>query len=198
MRDRTVLLMTLLSTIFVFVTSCGRAVSEQPRPNASPAVPAPTTVQREASHSNQVTVTLAKISPETARLNPRIAEAYSPDTVKRERTASAPNGFPGSTGAREESPQPGMSWLVVIVDHDAVQGEVSIPISQIRIIDRANRSYRLISFGAIESDTFEDLREYDKYKMVAPPKLVMQSPAVGKQSLLFAVAKKSAGLVLEF
>jgi hypothetical protein len=143
-------------------------------------------------------LSLAKISAETARLNPRIFEAYSPETVKLDRTAFAPTASPNSTEAREESPPAGMKWLVVTVDHDAAQGEVSIPMKQIRITDRSNRAYRLISFGGPESKTFDDLREYDKYKMVAPPKLVMQSPVAGKQSLLFAVASKSDGLSLEF
>ena len=65
-------------------------------------------------------------------------------------------------------------------------------------MDQSNNTYRLVSFGGSDSDTFTDLREYDKYKMVEPPKLIIRSPTVSKEKMLFAVASKAQGLSLEF
>lgn len=89
-----------------------------------------------------------------------------------------------------------MKWLIVIVQIDAAQREVTIPIGKIRIVDQSKKPYRLVSFGS--TATFTDFREYDKLRMVEPPRLIMKSPAAGKEYLLFALASKAEGLSLEF
>ena len=188
----------LLLLALVLLAACNRVEKEQSRQALSPTPQASTTPETRSSHPNQVVVSMGKTSSAVAPLNPRVTEAYSPASVKLERTASAPPGFPTAPEAQDESAQPGMKWLVVIVATDATQGEVSIPLSKIRIVDRSKRAYRLISFGGSDVGTFTDFREYDKYKMVEPPKLIMHSPAAGKQNLLFAVASKAEGLSLEF
>lgn len=91
-----------------------------------------------------------------------------------------------------------MKWLVVSVETDTAQGEVTLLLSKIRIVDQSRKTYRLISYGGSDAGWFTDFREYDNYKMVEPPKLIMQSPVAGKQNLLFAVASKAEGLSLEF
>ena len=92
-----------------------------------------------------------------------------------------PQGFPTSPQTQDESPPAGMKWLVVIVELDAMQGEVSVPLNKIRIVDQSNRTFRLISLGGSDADTFTDLREMDKYKMVEPPKLIINSPTAASR-----------------
>lgn len=188
----------LLLLTLVSFAACNRVEKEQSRQTPSPMPQASMTPQNTSSHPNQVSVSLGKTSSEVARLNPRVTEAYSPASVRLERTASAPPGFPTTPETQDESPQPGMKWLVVVVELDAIQGELSVPLSKIRIVDQSKRTYRLISFGGSDSDTFTDLREMDKYKMVEPPKLIMRSQATSKEKMLFAVASKAEGLSLEF
>jgi hypothetical protein len=188
----------LLLLALLLVAACNRVKKEQPPQAPSPVAQDSPTPQSKSSHPNQVSVSIGKTSPEIARLKPRFIEAYSPASVKLERTDSMPQGFPTTPQTPDESPQAGMKWLVVIVELDATQGEVSVPINKIRIADQSNRTYRLISFGGSDSDTFTDLREMDKYKMVEPPKLMIRSPTASKQTMLFAVASKAQGLSLEF
>ena len=188
----------LLFALIAFA-ACKRETTEQPRQaSSSPTAQASVSPETRSLHPNQVPVSLGKTSPEAAPLNPRIAEAYSPASVMLVRTAgTAPSGFPGAPEPQKESPPPGMKWLVVIVETGAAQGDVSIPLNKIRLVDQAKKSYRLVSFGA-GAGTYTDFREYDRYKMVEPPKLIMKSPIAGKQDFLFAVAAKSEGLTLEF
>jgi hypothetical protein len=188
----------ILLLALVTCVACKREATEQSRQTPSPAPRASATPETNSPHPNQVSVSLGKTSSEAAPLNPRIAEAYSLATVTLERTAAAPAGFPGAPEPQNESPPPGMKWLVVIVETGTAQGEVSIPLNKIRIVDQTKKAYRLISFGGSDAGTFTDFREYDKYKMIEPPKLIMKSPVATKQNLLFAVASKAEGLSLEF
>ena len=187
----------LLLALVTFV-ACKHEQTEQSRQTPSPVPQASATPETKAPHPNQVSVSLGKTSPEGARLNPRIAEAYSPASVTLQRTAAAPAGFPGAPEPQNESPPPGMKWLIVIVETGSAQGEVSLPMSKIRIVDQSKKAYRLISFGGSDTGTFTDFREYDKYVMVEPPKLIMHDPVATRQNLLFAVASKAEGLSLEF
>jgi hypothetical protein len=189
----------ILSAALLAATACKQSSTEQARHEPTPAPRTTVSPQSaDSPHPNQVAVSLGKTSTEAAPLNPRIAEAYSPASVTLERTAAAPSGFPGAPAPQNESPPPGMKWVIVIVETGAAQGEVSIPLSKIRIVDQTGKAYRLVSFGGSAAGTFMDLREYDKYKMVEPPKLIMKSPIAGKQNFLFAVAVKAGGLQLEF
>ena len=194
---KTLLNLLLLLALLIFAT-CSRIEREQPRQTPSSTPQESTTSQSNVPHPNQVTVSIGRTSPQIARLNPRFVEGYSPASIKLERTDSMPRGFPTTPQTQDESPQAGMKWLVVIVELDATKGEVSVPLSKIRIVDQSNNTYRLVSFGGSDSDTFTDLREYDKYKMVEPPKLIIRSPTVSKEKMLFAVASKAQGLSLEF
>jgi hypothetical protein len=194
---RTVHSLILLLALVPFA-ACRREATEQSRQTPSPAPQASAMPGTKSPHANQVSVSLGKTSPEAGRLNPRITEAYSPEKVTLERTAAAPAGFPGAEPPREESPQPGMKWLIVIVELDAIEGEFSLSLNKIHIVDQVKKAYRLVSFGGSEAGTFTDLREYDKYKMVEPPKMIMRSAAASKQSFLFAVASKAEGLSFEF
>lgn len=187
----------VLCALVPFV-GCKREATEQSRQTPSPPPSASAAPQKDMPHPNQLTVTMGKTSPESAKLNPRVAEAYSPDKVTLERTAAAPSGFPGAPEPKEEVPPAGTKWVIVIVDLDAIQGEFSIALNKIRLLDKTQRPYRLVSFGGTQNDTFTDLREYDKYKMVEPPKMIMKSRAASKQTFLFAVAAKAEGLILEF
>jgi hypothetical protein len=195
---RTLRSLVLLFALVPFV-ACKHEATEQSRQAPSPAPQASVTPETKSPHANQVSVSLGKTSSEAAPLNPRIAEAYSLATVRLARTAAGPPvGFPGAPEPQDESPPPGMKWLVVIVETGTAQGEVTIPLNKIRLIDQSKKTYRLVSFGGSDAGTFTDFREYDKYKMVEPPKLIMKSPIAGKQNLLFAVAAKAEGLSLEF
>lgn len=105
-------LMLLLA--LVLFAACKHEATEQARQGSSTTPQASVTLETTSPHPNQVTVSMGKISSEAARLNPRIAEAYSLATVTLERTAAAPAGFPGAPegfpGASEpqnESPPPG-------------------------------------------------------------------------------------------
>lgn len=188
----------LLSSALVAFAGCNRQPTGQVRDNSSPTPQSSTTPETKVPHPSQVAVTLGQTSAEAAPLNPHIAEAYSPDRVTLERTAAAPSGFPGAPEPKEEAPPAGMKWVIVIVDLDAIQGEFSIALNKIRLVDKSQRPYRLVSFGGTQNDTFTDLREYDKYKMVEPPKMIMKSRTASKQSFLFAVGAKAEGLSLEF
>lgn len=189
-------LMLLLA--LALLAACNRVATEQSRQVSSPTPRATSTPAAPPVHPNQVAVSLGKTSPEAMPLNPRIIEAYSLATVKLDRSAAAPVGVTTTSEPRDESPQSGMKWLVVIVQVDAAQGEVAIPIGKIRIVDQSRKIYRLVSFGSTDSGPFMDFREYDKLKIVEPPKLIMKSPAAGRQYLLFAVGSKAEGLSLEF
>jgi hypothetical protein len=194
---KTLLNLLLLLALLLFA-ACNRVKKEQPRQASSPVAQESPTPQSKSSHPNQVIVSIGKTSPEIARLNPRFIEAYSPASVQLLRTDSMPQGFPTSPQTQDESPPAGMKWLVVIVELDATHGEVSVPLNKIRIVDQSNRTFRLISLGGSDADTFTDLREMDKYKMVEPPKLIINSPTASKQGMLFAVASKAQTLSLEF
>lgn len=194
---KTLLNLLLLLALLLF-TACNRVKKEQPRQESSPVAQDSPTPQSKSSHPNQVIVSIGRTSPEIARLKPRFVEAYSLASVKLLRTDSMPQGFPTTPQTQDELPPAGMKWLVVIVELDATQGEVSVPLNKIRIVDQSNRTYRLISLGGSDSDTFTDLREMDKYKMVEPPKLILKSPIASKQGMLFEVASKAQGLSLEF
>ncbi len=189
----------LLLCVLLTLVACKREATEQSRQTPSPSPRTSVTTETKTAHPNQVPVSLGKTSPEAAPLNPHIAEAYLPESVMLVRTATtAPAGFPGAPEPQKESPPPGMKWLIVIVETGAAQGDVSIPLNKIRLIDQAKKPYRLVSFGAGETGTYTDFREYDKFKMVEPPKLIMKSPIAGRQDFLFAVAAKAEGLTLEF
>lgn len=189
---------SLFLLVLLLFAACNRVEQQQPRQTSSPVPQVSSTPQNKASHPNQVTVSIGRTSPEIARLNPRFVEGYSPESIKLMRSDSMPQDFPTTPQTQDESPPAGMKWLVVIVELDATQGEVTVPLNKIRIVDQSKKAYRLISFGGSDSDTFTDLREYDKYKMVGPPKLIIRSPTKSKQSMLFAVASKAQGLSLEF
>lgn len=155
--------------------------------------------EAKSPHPNQVSVTLGMTSANAARLNPRVAEAYSPASVTLEGTAiESPTSFPRAPEPKSKVPPPGMKWVIVTLDMDAIQGEFSIPLSKIRIVDKSKRAYRLVSFGGTQVDSFMDVREYDKYKMVEPPMMTMRLPTATKQNFLFAVAVKAEGLTFEF
>ena len=189
----------LLLLVLAFFPACKQTARQPAQPAAASPTPATSKTETPKSpHANQVPVLLGKTSPEAAKLNPRIAEAYSPEKVQLQRAAAAPAGFPDAREAQNESAPPGMKWLIVIVETGAAEGEVSLALSKIRIVDQAKRPYRLVSFGGSDAGLFTDFREYDKYKMVEPPKLIMKSPVAGKQDFLFAVAAKAEGLSLEF
>jgi hypothetical protein len=189
---------TFLFFALISFAACKQS-TQSTRPS-SPPTPEPSTATETSSpHPNQVTVALGKTSADAARLNPRIAEAYSPATVRLEQTAGGPPaGFAGAAEPKEESPAPGMKWVIVIIDLNAPQGEFSLPLNQIRMLDQGNKVYRLVSFGGTTGDGFADLREYDKYKMVSPPKMIMRSDKSTKQNFLFAVAANAEGLKFEF
>jgi hypothetical protein len=190
---------TLLFTLII-LGACKQQTTQSGRPSSPPTPTASSTPEgSSAPHPNQVAVTLGKTSAESAKLNPRIAEAYSPATVKLEAMSGGPpSGYAGAPEAKDEAPAAGTKWVVVIVNLDAPQGEFSLPLNQIRIFDQANKAYRLISFGGTGDDTFADLREYDKYKMVSPAKMIMKSDKPTKQSFLFAVAANAEALRFEF
>ena len=182
----------------LLLAACNR-VANEPSPKASsPAPLATTATTAQPAHPNQIAVSLGKTSSETAPLKPRVIEAYSVTTVKLDRSGAAPVGVASTAEPKDESAPSGMKWLVVIVQVDAVQGEVTIPISKIRILDQTKKIYRLVSFGSSDTNAFMDFREYDKLKMVEPPKMIMKSPAAGMEYLLFAVGVKAEGLSLEF
>lgn len=188
----------LLLLALALLAACNHVATEQSRPASSPMTQAASTPLAQPAHPNQVAVSLGKTSPEAAPLRPHIIEAYSPAAVKLDRSAAAPVGVTSTSEPQNESPQSGLKWLVVIVQVEAAQGEVAIPISKIRVVDQSKKPYRLVSYGGTDTDTFMDFREYDKLKMVEPPRLIMKSPAAGKQYLLFAVGSKADGLSLEF
>lgn len=191
---------TILILGLAALTACKQQTNEPARPSSTPTTQASATPATASSpHPNQVTVSLGKTSAEAAKLNPRIAEAYSPGKVTLERNAMGPpSGFPGAAEPKEEAPAAGMRWVIVLVDLDAPKGEFSLPLNKIRILDQAGKAYRLVSFGGSEADRFMDLREYDRYKMVEPPKMMMKSDKPTKQNFLFAVPVKAEGLQFEF
>lgn len=187
----------LLLAMPLVLAGCSRTEKEQPT-KASPSPQAQATESpNKAPHPNQMTVSLGRTSSDIARLNPRIFEAYSPESVKLQKNSSLAPGMPETPETKSESAPDGMKWLIVTIELDATQGEVSISIMGIQVIDGSQRKYRVISFGGSEGDTFFDFREYDKYKMVSPPKLMIRSPSVSKQNMLFAISSKAAGLRLE-
>lgn len=142
---------------------------------------------------------MGKVSATAAALNPRVVEAYSVETVTLEGMgAGPPTGFPGAPESKAEAAPEGLKWVIVLVDVEAPKGEFSIPLNKIRLTDQSKESYRLVSFGGTPADSFADLREYDKYKMVEPPKMVMRSDKPSKQKFLFAVRENAAGLALDF
>ncbi|MDQ5846003.1 MAG: hypothetical protein M3539_11995 [Acidobacteriota bacterium] len=182
-----------------FFAACKQTAMQPAQQLSSPAPLATAAPETKSTHPNQVAVSMGKISSEAAPLNPRIAEAYSPEKVTLLKTVAAPSFYMDTPPApKVESAPPGMKWLIVIVETGAAQGEVSIPLNKIRLVDPTKKAYRLVSFGAGDAGTYTDFREYDKYKMVEPPKLIMKSPIAGKQDFLFAVAEKAEGLSLEF
>lgn len=191
----------ILLLLFAFFAACRQQTTEQKTAaTPSPVASASTTPANITSpHPNQVSVSLGKTSTESAKLNPRIAEAYAPEKVTLERTATGPPaGFSGAPEPQTEAAPDGMKWVIVLVDLDAPKGEFSLPLNKIRMIDQANKSYRLVSFGGTEGDQFTDLREYDKYQMVEPPKMIMRSDKPTRQNFLFAVPAKAEGLKFEF
>lgn len=191
---------TILFLALVALTACKQPTTEPARPSPTPTTQTSTTPATTASpHPNQVTVSLGKISAEAGKLNPRIAEAYSPGKVTLERNAMGPPaGFPGAAEPADEAPAAGMKWVIVLVDLDATQGEFSMALNKIRLVDQSGKPYRLVSFGGSEAGKFADLREYDRYKMVEPPKMMMRSDKPTKQNFLFAVPAKAEGLQFEF
>lgn len=196
---RTLYILILL-LVFAFFAACKQQTIEpKPTSTPSPAQASTTPATTNAPHPNQVSVSLGKTSTESAKLNPRIAEAYAPEKVTLERTAMGPPaGFPGAAEPQTEAPPAGMKWVIVLVDLDAPKGEFSLPLNKIRMIDQSNKPYRLVSFGGTEGDKFTDLREYDKYQMVEPPRMIMRSDKPTKQNFLFAVPAKAEGLKFEF
>lgn len=191
----------ILLLVFAFFAACKQQTTEQ-KATATPSPPAQastTPANTNSPHPNQVPVSLGKTSTESAKLNPRIAEAYAPEKVTLERTGMGPPaGFSGAPEPQTEAAPGGMKWVIVLVDLDAPKGEFSLPLNKIRMIDQANKSYRLVSFGGSEGDKFTDLREYDKYQMVEPPKMIMRSDKPTRQNFLFAIPANAEGLKFEF
>lgn len=185
--------------VLVLFVGCRSAKEEQPMQPASASTPESTASQdaEPSPHPNQVTVVLGPTSPEVARLNPRIVEAYSPETVNLTRNTSVAPGIPETPETKSESAPDGMKWLIVTVELDPTEGELSIAMNNIRMIDGAKRKYRLISSGGSGAHPFTDFREYDKYKMLSPPKLIIRSENVSKQNMLFAVSTRAQELRLE-
>lgn len=184
--------------LLVAFPGCKKQTSSPARTAASPPAKESATPGVKQAHPNQVSVTMGQTSPAAAKLNPRIAEAYSPEKVLLIKTTQASSFYLDVPENKPEAPPSGMKWVIVTVAMDSVESEVSIALSNIRLVDRLHKSYRLISPGGSETETFTDLREMNKYKMIEPPKLIMKSPTASTQSFLFAVAAKAEGLALEF
>ncbi len=191
LRNFTLLLVSLL------LTACSQSPQQQSNQSPPSKPQEPEQAQNNVSPSEKVIVSIGKTSPDVARLKPRFVEAFSPPRIKLQKDISSPLSSQSASQTQDELPPEGMKWLIVTIELDPAQGEVSIPINRIHLVDDSKRKYKLISFGGSDSSSFMDFREYEKYKMTEPPKLIIRSSVSSKQTMLFVIASNAAGLRLE-
>ena len=178
----------------LFLVACNRPAPQPASQTSTPASPPAKQVQSKAPPAD-VSISIEKKA--VGGLEARFIEASAPPTVKLSKV-TPPGSFAASEPERDEPAPTGMKWLAITVEFEPTQGEVATPMSRIRLLDESKRKYRLVSIGGSATTAFIDFRDYDNYRMVQPPKLVVNSPARSRDTLLFAVPSDAKRLSLAF
>jgi len=147
--------------------------------------------------SEQIAVSIRTTGAKIARTNPRLIKASSPAIVKFRIYSGLLLEYPTSE-VTDEFPPEGMKWVIVTIELDPIQEEITLPTTQICLVDDLKRKYQLISSspGGPDSEPFKDYRKRVK-QQVGPTKIGFTHTTVTKRNLLFAVSVNAKGLILE-
>ncbi len=189
----------LVSLLLLLIACCNQSKQETKGPASAPAPQQAKEIQKPAPPPEEFQVTIQRKAAKFEIFHVRVVRASSPFRVKLSSPMSPGSLGSAATGHEEAAPN-GMKWMIVIVELETTQGELSIPMNRIRLMDETKTKCRLISIGKDEVTPFTDFREYDKYRQVEPPELVIG--AAGKTTkttvaLLFAVSSGAKSFVLE-